>query len=213
MASVILDKITKSFGDFTALDDVSLNFNEGAFHAILGPSGSGKTTILRIIAGFEDYESGSIHVDNKSMGNVPVEKRNIGMVFQNYALFPNMTVNGNVMFGLKVRGIRGEIAEKKVKNTLELVHMGGMSHRKPNQLSGGQRQRVTMARALVNDPAIVWADEPTGNLDSENEQVIMDLLIQLNKDNNQTFVIVTHSEYVGGRTHRIINMKDGEISK
>ena len=160
MARVILEKITKSFGKFRALHDVSMNFDEGAFHAILGPSGSGKTTILRIIAGFEDYDSGSIHVGNESMENVPVEKRNIGMVFQNYALFPNMTVKDNVIFGLKVRRIKGEAAEKKVKNALELVHMESMSNRKPNQLSGGQRQRVALARALVTSPKVLLLDEP-----------------------------------------------------
>ena len=194
MSGVILDKITKSFGDFTALDDVSLNFNEGAFHAILGPSGSGKTTILRIIAGFEDYESGSIHVDNKSMGNVPVEKRNIGMVFQNYALFPNMTVNGNVMFGLKVRGIRGEIAEKKVKNTLELVHMGGMSQRKPNQLSGGQRQRVALARALVTSPKVLLLDEPFSALDKALRLEMQIELKRIQRKVGITTIFVTHDQ-------------------
>jgi len=194
MAGVILDKITKSFGDFTALDNVSLNFNEGAFHAILGPSGSGKTTILRIIAGFEDYESGSIHVDNKYMGNVPVEKRNIGMVFQNYALFPNMTVNGNVMFGLKVRGIRGEIAEKKVKNTLELVHMGGMSHRKPNQLSGGQRQRVALARALVTSPKVLLLDEPFSALDKALRLEMQIELKRIQRKVGITTIFVTHDQ-------------------
>lgn len=194
MAGVILDKITKSFGDFTALDDVSLNFNEGAFHAILGPSGSGKTTILRIIAGFEDYESGSIHVDNKSMENVPVEKRNIGMVFQNYALFPNMTVNGNVMFGLKVRGIRGETAEKKVKNTLELVHMGSMSHRKPNQLSGGQRQRVALARALVTSPKVLLLDEPFSALDKALRLEMQIELKRIQRKIGITTIFVTHDQ-------------------
>ena len=194
MARVILEKITKSFGKFRALHDVSMNFDEGAFHAILGPSGSGKTTILRIIAGFEDYDSGSIHVGNESMENVPVEKRNIGMVFQNYALFPNMTVKDNVIFGLKVRKIKGEAAEKKVKNALELVHMESMSNRKPNQLSGGQRQRVALARALVTSPKVLLLDEPFSALDKALRLEMQIELKRIQREVGITTIFVTHDQ-------------------
>ena len=194
MARVILEKITKSFGKFRALHDVSMNFDEGAFHAILGPSGSGKTTILRIIAGFEDYDSGSIHVGNESMENVPVEKRNIGMVFQNYALFPNMTVKDNVIFGLKVRRIKGEAAEKKVKNALELVHMESMSNRKPNQLSGGQRQRVALARALVTSPKVLLLDEPFSALDKALRLEMQIELKRIQREVGITTIFVTHDQ-------------------
>jgi len=194
MARVILEKITKSFGKFRALHDVSMNFDEGAFHAILGPSGSGKTTILRIIAGFEDYDSGSIHVGNESMENVPVEKRNIGMVFQNYALFPNMNVKDNVIFGLKVRRIKGEAAEKKVKNALELVHMESMSNRKPNQLSGGQRQRVALARALVTSPKVLLLDEPFSALDKALRLEMQIELKRIQREVGITTIFVTHDQ-------------------
>ena len=214
MARVILEKITKSFGKFRALHDVSMNFDEGAFHAILGPSGSGKTTILRIIAGFEDYDSGSIHVGNESMENVPVEKRNIGMVFQNYALFPNMTVKDNVIFGLKVRKIKGEAAEKKVKNALELVHMESMSNRKPNQLSGGQRQRIALARALIKRPKVLLLDEPLGALDKKLRDEMQIELRNLQKAVGITFVFVTHDQGESiSMSDRVAVMNEGKIQQ
>ena len=212
MARVILEKITKSFGKFRALHDVSMNFDEGAFHAILGPSGSGKTTILRIIAGFEDYDSGSIHVGNESMENVPVEKRNIGMVFQNYALFPNMTVKDNVIFGLKVRKIKGEAAEKKVKNALELVHMESMSNRKPNQLSGGQRQRVALARALVTSPKVLLLDEPFSALDKALRLEMQIELKRIQREVGITTIFVTHDQDEAmAMSDRICVMESGVI--
>ena len=135
----------------------------------------------------------------------------MGFVFQTYNLLPVLTAVENVELPLLVSGYSGKDARIKALEKLSEVELEEWQHHLPGELSGGQRQRVTLARALVNDPAIVWADEPTGNLDSENERLIMDLLTQLNKENNQTFVIVTHSDYVGGRTDRIINMKDGEV--
>ena len=135
----------------------------------------------------------------------------MGFVFQTYNLLPVLTAVENVELPLLVSGYSGKQARIKALDKLAEVELADWQHHLPGELSGGERQRVTLARALVNDPAIVWADEPTGNLDSENERLIMDLLTQLNKDNNQTFVIVTHSEYVGGRTNRIIEMKDGKV--
>ena len=135
----------------------------------------------------------------------------MGFVFQTYNLLPVLTAIENVELPLLVSGFSGKEARTKALENLSEVELEDWQHHLPGELSGGQRQRVTLARALVNDPAIVWADEPTGNLDSENEKLIMDLLIKLNKENNQTFVIVTHSDYVGGRTNRIIQMKDGEV--
>jgi len=185
----------------------------------MGPSGCGKTTLLNCLSGLDSFDDGNILIQGKSLREQSDDQlsefraKNMGFVFQTYNLLPVLTAVENVELPLLVSGFSGKDARSKAIEKLAEVDLENQQHQLPGQLSGGQRQRVTLARALVNDPAIVWADEPTGNLDSENEQVIMDLLIQLNKDNNQTFVIVTHSDYVGGRANRIINMKDGEISK
>ena len=137
--------------------------------------------------------------------------KRMGFVFQTYNLLPVLTAVENVELPLLVSGNSSKDARSKAIEKLKEVDLENQLHQLPGELSGGQRQRVTIARAMVNDPAIVWADEPTGNLDSENEEQIMDLLIKMNKENNQTFVIVTHSDYVGGRANRIISMKDGEV--
>ena len=135
----------------------------------------------------------------------------MGFVFQTFNLLPVLTAVENVELPLLVSGFSGKQARTRALEKLGEVELEDWQHHLPGELSGGERQRVTLARALANDPAIVWADELTGNLDSENERLVMDLVIQLNKENNQTFVIVTHSDYVGGRTDRIIQMKDGEV--
>ena len=213
MATLNINNLEKRFKQTEVLKGINLNVEEGDFLVLLGPSGCGKSTLLNTIAGLEESSAGEILIDNQIVNNMEPSERDIAFVFQSYALYPAMSVKDNITFGLKQRKISKEKINQSLNKIAELLKITELLDRKPAQLSGGQRQRVTLARALVNEPAIVWADEPTGNLDSENEQVIMDLLIQLNKDNNQTFVIVTHSEYVGGRAHRIINMKDGEISK
>ena len=194
MAEVRLESVTKSFGSFKALDNISISFKEGGFYALLGPSGSGKTTILRLIAGFEQADKGKLFIGNAEMEGIPVEKREIGMVFQNYALFPNMTVKGNIDFGLRVKKINKEIIENKVRESLELVQLKGLDDRKPDQLSGGQRQRVALARALVTSPNVLLLDEPFSALD---KALRLDMQIELKRIQREvgiTTIFVTHDQ-------------------
>ena len=200
-----------------ALKGVQLSIQKGEIIGVMGPSGCGKTTLLNCLSGLDSIDDGHISIQGKSLVDLNDDQlsefraKKMGFVFQTYNLLPVLTAVENVELPLLVSGYSSKEARKKSIETLKVVGLEQWKHHLPGQLSGGQSQRVTLARALVNDPAIIWADEPTGNLDSTNEKEIMDLLIDLNKKNNQTFVIVTHSDYVGSRTNRIIKMHDGEI--
>ena len=200
-----------------ALKGVQLSIQKGEIVGVMGPSGCGKTTLLNCLSGLDSIDDGHISIQGKSLVDLNDDQlsefraKKMGFVFQTYNLLPVLTAVENVELPLLVSGYSSKEARKKSIETLGVVGLETWKHHLPGQLSGGQSQRVTLARALVNDPAIIWADEPTGNLDSTNEKEIMDLLIDLNKKNNQTFVIVTHSDYVGSRTNRIIKMHDGEI--
>ena len=202
-----------------ALNGVDIDIAEGEMVAIMGPSGCGKTTLLNCLSGLDSINSGSISIQNMELEQLSDDKlsefraKSMGFVFQSYNLLPVLTSLENVELPLLVSGSSAKQARKASEAKLDDVGLLDWKHHLPGELSGGQIQRVTLARALVNDPAIVWADEPTGNLDSSNEVEIMDLLCDLNKKNNQTFVIVSHSDYVGGRTNRIIKMQDGLIIK
>ena len=205
--------------EVTALDKVKIDIYEGEMVAIMGPSGCGKTTLLNCLSGLDSIDDGAIKLQGMELGTLSDDKlsefraKNMGFVFQSYNLLPVLTTVENVELPLLVSGTSAKDARKKSEAKLDDVGLLEWKQHLPGELSGGQRQRVTLARALVNEPAIVWADEPTGNLDSTNEVEIMDLLTDLNKKNNQTFVIVTHSNYVGGRANRIIKMKDGKVVK
>ncbi len=194
MAEVTTRGVSKRFGETTALDEVSIDFADGGFYALLGPSGSGKTTLLRMIAGFEFPDAGHITIGGQPVEDLPVEKREIGMVFQNYALFPNMTVFDNVAFGLAVRGVGGEEITRRVGEVLELVRLTGLDRRKPHQLSGGQMQRVALARALVTRPRVLLLDEPLSALDKALRVEMEVELKRIQRDVAITTIFVTHDQ-------------------
>lgn len=200
-----------------ALRGLSISIEKGEIVGVMGPSGCGKTTLLNCLSGLDSIDYGNILIQGQTLMDLndnqlsELRAKKMGFVFQTYNLLPVLSAVENVELPLLVSGYSSREARIKALRNLSEVGLEDRKGHLPGELSGGERQRVTLARALVNDPAIVWADEPTGNLDSENEKLIMDLLTKMNKDNNQTFVIVTHSEYVGGRTNRIIQMKDGLI--
>mgnify|MGYP001021795715 CR=1 FL=1 len=208
--SISVKNVSKKFGGFSALDKVSLHIPDGNLVALLGPSGSGKTTLLRIIAGLENPDEGSVLYRDEEITSKSAKERNVGFVFQHYALFRHLTVFDNIGFGLSVRGVAKDKISLRVKELLHLIRLEGLENRYPSQLSGGQRQRVAVARALVNDPSILLADEPTGALDSVTSREVMELIQGIN-DEGKTILIVTHEDDIAHMTKRIVNLKDGVI--
>jgi len=200
-----------------ALKHVSLEIASGEIVAIVGPSGCGKTTLLHCLAGLEDFDDGEVWIEHQDLRRLDDGQRakhrarRMGFVFQSYNLLPVLDALENVELPLLLAGSSGADARKRAMRALESV---GLEHRlrhRPNELSGGQQQRVAIARALAPEPAVIWADEPTGNLDTESAEEIMQLVERLNRENGQTFVLVTHASDVASRAHRIIRMRDGEI--
>jgi putative ABC transport system ATP-binding protein len=200
-----------------ALRDVSLSVPKGDMVAIMGPSGCGKTTLLNCVSGLDSIDAGIVRVDGVDLSTLTDDERsgyrarNMGLVFQFYNLLPVLSAVENVEMPLLISGSPAKEAREQAMEALDLVNLRDWAGHRPAQLSGGQRQRVTIARALVNRPAIVWADEPTGDLDSKNADDIMDLVERLNDENGQTFVIVTHDLHIAQRCYRIVNMLDGQI--
>jgi putative ABC transport system ATP-binding protein len=200
-----------------ALQGLSLTIKRGEMVAIMGPSGCGKTTLLNCLAGLDDIDEGKVLVEGVDLSTMSDNDktqhraRRMGFVFQFYNLLPVLSSVENVELPLLVSGVSAREARQRSRSGLERVNLLEWADHKPAELSGGQRQRVTIARALVNEPAIVWGDEPTGDLDSMNAGQIMDLLCDLNEKHNQTFVLVTHAREVAERTERIIKMQDGQI--
>ncbi|UCE39713.1 MAG: ABC transporter ATP-binding protein [Thermoplasmata archaeon] len=200
-----------------ALKGVSISIKKGEMVAIMGPSGCGKTTLLNTLSGLDSITEGDVMVDGVSLNQLSdnektdIRAKKMGFIFQFYNLLPVLEAVENVELPLLLSGVKPKEARKRAEQMLALVGLKGMEHQRPAELSGGQRQRVTIARALVNNPAIVWGDEPTGDLDSNTSQEIMDLLCRLNRENNQTFVIVTHDLNVAKRAHRIITMRNGRV--
>lgn len=212
MSGVRVEGLTKAYGPTKALDDVTLTFPDGGFFGLLGPSGSGKTTLLRAIAGFVQPDRGRIFIGDQPVEGVAVEDRNIGMVFQSYALFPNMTVAENVAFGLEVRRIPGPDRARRVAEVLDLVQLGPFGNRKPQDLSGGQRQRVAMARAIVTRPRVLLLDEPLSALD---RALRVDMQIELKRIQREvgiTTIFVTHDqEEALTLSDQIGILKDGRL--
>jgi putrescine transport system ATP-binding protein len=209
---VRIEKVTKKFGDFIAVDDVSLNIYRGEIFCLLGASGCGKTTLLRMLAGFEEPTRGQLWIDGVDMTGIPPYERPVNMMFQSYALFPHMTVEQNVAFGLKQDRLpRAEIKDR-VAAMLELVKMGSFAGRKPHQLSGGQRQRVALARSLVKQPKLLLLDEPLGALDRKLREHTQFELVNIQEKLGVTFIVVTHDqEEAMTLASRIGVMNQGEI--
>ena len=194
MSNVNINHITKTYGNIFALNDVSLDFADGDFFGLLGPSGSGKTTLLRSIAGFVVPTKGEIIVDGTDIRHTPVHKRDIGMVFQNYALFPHMSVFENIAYSLSVRGVKSNEINTRVRDSLELVQLGGYGERRPRELSGGQQQRIALARALVSKPRVLLLDEPLGALDKNLRTQMQVELRQIQREVGITTILVTHDQ-------------------
>lgn len=211
-AAVSFQHVSRHFGSVKAVDDVSLDIAEGEFFAMLGPSGSGKTTCLRLVAGFEQPTSGHIEIFGETAEGLPPYKRNVNTVFQDYALFPHMTVGENVAYGLMIRGMPRAEREPKALEALSMVKLKGFEQRRPSQLSGGQRQRVALARALVNQPKVLLLDEPLGALDLKLREQMQEELKALQKQLGITFVFVTHDQGEAlSMANRVAIFNDGKI--
>ena len=200
-----------------ALRGIDLTINRGEIVSIMGPSGCGKTTLLNCLSGLDSISDGDVLIDGTSLKSMSDRQRTryrarrMGFVFQFYNLLAVLSAVENIEMPLLLTGVPTKAARERSLEVLNLVGLGNRAHQRPAELSGGERQRVTIARALVNDPAIVWADEPTGDLDSTNAQEIIDLMCRLNQERGVTFALVTHDINVGRRAHRIVRMMDGQI--
>ena len=200
-----------------ALSNIDLSIAQGEMVAMMGPSGCGKTTLLNCLSGLDSIDEGDIFIRGDNLRDLSDNERtayraqHMGFIFQDFNLLPVLTAVENIELPMLVSKVPARKARKRALEVLDLVGLTDRARHRPAELSGGQRQRVTIARALTNNPAIVWADEPTGNLDSETALEIMDLLATLNKENGQTFVIVTHAAEIGQRADRLITMRDGKI--
>jgi spermidine/putrescine transport system ATP-binding protein len=214
MALLELKNVTRRFGKLEAVKEVSLSIEAGEFFTLLGPSGCGKTTILRMIAGFDAPDAGDILLDGQSLAGVPPEKRPLHTVFQSYALFPHMTVAGNVAFPLQMARKSAVEIRRRVGETLGLVHLSDKADSFPHELSGGQKQRVALARGLVNKPRLLLLDEPLGALDAKLRQEMQSELISLQREVGITFVFVTHAQQEAlALSHRIAVMRAGRIEQ
>lgn len=221
MSTVILRKVCKTFGEgelaVHALRDIDLNIDKSDFVCLSGPSGSGKTTLLNMVGGLDRPTSGEITVANQRVDLMDkgelaeMRLRNIGFIFQAYNLIPVLTARENVEFVMQLQGIPGETRHQKSTTILQEVGLEGLEERKPAELSGGQQQRVAVARALVSEPALILADEPTANLDSVTAEKLMDLLRHLNDEHGITFVVSTHDKLVMSHARRLLKLHDGKI--
>lgn len=203
--------IVKEFDGKLVLKGVSLDIYENEFVTLLGPSGCGKTTLLRILGGFLEPTEGHVLFDGQDISKVPPYKREINTVFQKYALFPHMNVYNNIAFGLKIKKEPKDIIEQKVMRMLKLVNLEDYADRNVTEMSGGQQQRVGIARAFVAKPKVIFADEPTGNLDSQTTKQVLYRMLNMAKESNITFVMVTHERDLAAVADRVVTIKDGKV--
>ena len=220
---IIINNVTKNFpvggGFFSALKNIDLTLDEGEFTGLVGPSGSGKTTLLNIIGGLDSATEGDVSILGYSMDKTThneratVRRKHMGFIFQSYNLLPVYTVFENIELPLILNKVDSNKREKKVNQAIEWVGLGDKRNSKPNMLSGGECQRTAIARAIVHQPALVMADEPTANLDAENSHHIMQILVELNKELSTSFVFATHDEKIMGYLRRIVHLDDGKIKK
>jgi ABC-type Fe3+/spermidine/putrescine transport system ATPase subunit len=214
LTAISIDRVSRSYGTVRAVDDVSLEVEHGEFFTLLGPSGCGKTTLLRMIAGFADLTAGQIRFGNERIDTLPPHRRNTGMVFQNYAIFPNFTVAGNVAYGLRARGVAEKEMNVRVARALRLVHLDGYGERWPHQLSGGQLQRVAIARCLVIEPEVLLLDEPLSNLDARLRVEMRAEIRQLQQQLKITVIYVTHDqEEALAISDRVAVMRAGKLEQ
>jgi putrescine transport system ATP-binding protein len=211
---VALERVSKRFGPVAAVDDVSLAIRKGEFFSLLGPSGCGKSTLMRMIAGFETPDSGAIRLDGVDLAGQPPHLRPVNMMFQSYALFPHLTVAGNIAFGLKQMGMERGALEARLKEMVRLTQLRGLEDRKPAALSGGQKQRVALARALARDPKLLLLDEPLAALDRKLRKETQGELKRIQKESGATFVVVTHDqEEAMALSDRMAVMRQGRIAQ
>lgn len=212
--NVKIENATKVYGDFKACDHISLDIKGGEFFTLLGPSGCGKTTLLRMIAGFNTIDEGQIYFNDKLINRISADKRNIGMVFQNYAIFPHMTVEENVAYGLKARKIKGEELKNRSMEAMKMMQIDNLKDRMPSQLSGGQQQRVALARAVVIHPDVLLMDEPLCNLDAKLRVTMRASIKKIQKQLNITTIYVTHDqEEALAISDRIAVIHDGKVEQ
>ena len=212
MAEIVFEQVSKSFGNTKVIENLNLTIRDGAFTVLLGPSGCGKTTLLRMIAGIGPATSGTIYMDGEDISAVPPGKRNVAMVFQNYAIYPTMSVRKNIEFCLENNRVPKKERKERVERVANIVGLGEYLDRKPSQLSGGQRQRVALARAMVKEPAVFLMDEPLSNLDAKLRSAMRSELIQLHRQLKTTFVYVTHDQVESmAMADEIVLMNEGKI--
>ncbi|MRG74002.1 ATP-binding cassette domain-containing protein [Alphaproteobacteria bacterium HT1-32] len=212
--TIALEGLTKRFGNLTAVDSIDLQVSQGELVSLLGPSGCGKTTTLSMVAGFLDPDGGDIRIEGNSVIGQPPSKRNAGMVFQSYALFPHMSAFENVAFGLRVRKLPGDEIDRRVNEALGLVRLDGLGERMPRQLSGGQQQRVAIARALVYRPGVLLLDEPFSNLDAKLRVAMRTDLVEIQKETGITALFVTHDQEEAMHiSDRVVVMHGGRIEQ